>query len=173
MPAEEAPYDPYIPSGQAAPQQGAGNARTQALQAVGAFDLFAVNLVMDPRLVPWMDWPSETGARAGDAAASSGGRHSTILLVASITIDSGQGYTKTIDSWRHPSVGAWWSSGLFAIVVFDPSKEVEGCVRSELRNGFLDSSLWCQAAPGSWHQPHLRLRSSSVHSRGQPHRNLT
>jgi len=34
MPAEEAPYDPYIPSGQAAPQQGAGgNARTQALQA--------------------------------------------------------------------------------------------------------------------------------------------
>jgi hypothetical protein len=36
MPAEEAPYDPYIPSGQAAPQQGAGNARTQALQAVGA-----------------------------------------------------------------------------------------------------------------------------------------
>ena len=33
---EEAPYDPYIPSGQAAPgQQGAGGtARTQALQAV-------------------------------------------------------------------------------------------------------------------------------------------
>lgn len=32
---EDAPYDPYIPSGQAAPQQGAGgNARTQALQAV-------------------------------------------------------------------------------------------------------------------------------------------
>lgn len=32
---QEAPYDPYIPSGQAAPQQGqGGNARTQALQAV-------------------------------------------------------------------------------------------------------------------------------------------
>ena len=32
---EDAPYDPYIPSGQAAPQQqAAGNARTQALQAV-------------------------------------------------------------------------------------------------------------------------------------------
>ncbi len=31
---EDAPYDPYIPSGQAAPAQGAGNARTQALQAV-------------------------------------------------------------------------------------------------------------------------------------------
>jgi len=30
---EEAPYDPYIPSGQAAPAQGAGNPRTQALQA--------------------------------------------------------------------------------------------------------------------------------------------
>ncbi|KAK7756525.1 Vesicle membrane receptor protein (v-SNARE) [Diatrype stigma] len=29
---QEAPYDPYIPSGQTAPQQG-GNARTQALQA--------------------------------------------------------------------------------------------------------------------------------------------
>lgn len=36
---QEAPYDPYIPSGQAAAtQQGAGgNARTQALQAVGRF----------------------------------------------------------------------------------------------------------------------------------------
>ncbi|KAF5018428.1 hypothetical protein F66182_9602 [Fusarium sp. NRRL 66182] len=35
MPEQEAPYDPYIPSGQAgAQQQGAGgNARTQALQA--------------------------------------------------------------------------------------------------------------------------------------------
>jgi hypothetical protein len=33
---EEAPYDPYIPSGGQPPaaQQGAGNARTQALQAV-------------------------------------------------------------------------------------------------------------------------------------------
>ncbi|KAK2075357.1 hypothetical protein P8C59_009488 [Phyllachora maydis] len=34
---EEAPYDPYIPSGQSAPQKGAqgagGNSRTQALQA--------------------------------------------------------------------------------------------------------------------------------------------
>jgi len=31
---EDAPYDPYIPSGQGAPQQQpAGNARTQALQA--------------------------------------------------------------------------------------------------------------------------------------------
>ncbi|CCF32244.1 synaptobrevin [Colletotrichum higginsianum] len=33
---EDAPYDPYIPSGQAAPQQqggAGGNARTQALQA--------------------------------------------------------------------------------------------------------------------------------------------
>ncbi|KAK3330607.1 synaptobrevin [Apodospora peruviana] len=29
---EDAPYDPYIPSGQPGPQQGAGNARTQALQ---------------------------------------------------------------------------------------------------------------------------------------------
>jgi hypothetical protein len=35
---EDAPYDPYIPTGQAAPQQGAGgNARTQALQAVSVF----------------------------------------------------------------------------------------------------------------------------------------
>lgn len=37
MPEQEAPYDPYIPSGQPAAQQGqagAGNARTQALQAV-------------------------------------------------------------------------------------------------------------------------------------------
>ncbi|EEU46965.1 uncharacterized protein NECHADRAFT_92014 [Fusarium vanettenii 77-13-4] len=34
MPEQEAPYDPYIPSGQAGAQQGAGgNARTQALQA--------------------------------------------------------------------------------------------------------------------------------------------
>jgi vesicle-associated membrane protein 4 len=34
MPDQDAPYDPYIPSGQGAPQpQGAGNARTQALQA--------------------------------------------------------------------------------------------------------------------------------------------
>ncbi|RCI12654.1 hypothetical protein CP532_1277 [Ophiocordyceps camponoti-leonardi (nom. inval.)] len=33
MPEQDAPYDPYIPSGQAASQQGAGgNARTQALQ---------------------------------------------------------------------------------------------------------------------------------------------
>ncbi|KAI1766265.1 synaptobrevin [Hypoxylon sp. FL1150] len=32
MSNQEAPYDPYIPSGQAAPQQQ-GNARTQALQA--------------------------------------------------------------------------------------------------------------------------------------------
>jgi hypothetical protein len=34
---QDAPYDPYIPSGQAAPQQQqgtGGNARTQALQAV-------------------------------------------------------------------------------------------------------------------------------------------
>jgi len=33
---EDSPYDPYIPSGQAGgapPQQGTGNARTQALQA--------------------------------------------------------------------------------------------------------------------------------------------
>lgn len=35
MPEQDAPYDPYIPSGQSAPQQGAGgNDRTQALQAV-------------------------------------------------------------------------------------------------------------------------------------------
>jgi hypothetical protein len=35
MPEQDAPYDPYIPSGQApAAQQGTGNARTQALQAV-------------------------------------------------------------------------------------------------------------------------------------------
>ncbi|KAM0556848.1 hypothetical protein ACHAPJ_005520 [Fusarium lateritium] len=34
MPEQEAPYDPYIPSGQQGAQQGAGgNARTQALQA--------------------------------------------------------------------------------------------------------------------------------------------
>ncbi|KAL6857844.1 Vesicle membrane receptor protein (v-SNARE) [Amphichorda felina] len=34
MPDQEPPYDPYIPSGQSAPQQGqGGNARTQALQA--------------------------------------------------------------------------------------------------------------------------------------------
>jgi len=35
MPEQDAPYDPYIPSGQSAPaaQQGTGNARTQALQA--------------------------------------------------------------------------------------------------------------------------------------------
>jgi vesicle-associated membrane protein 4 len=34
MPEQDTPYDPYIPSGQAAPQQQAGgNARTQALQA--------------------------------------------------------------------------------------------------------------------------------------------
>jgi vesicle-associated membrane protein 4 len=33
MASQEAPYDPYIPSGQAAPQQGGNNARTQALQA--------------------------------------------------------------------------------------------------------------------------------------------
>ncbi|KAL3965040.1 hypothetical protein ACCO45_002044 [Purpureocillium lilacinum] len=35
MPEQEAPYDPYIPSGQAGAQQGGagGNARTQALQA--------------------------------------------------------------------------------------------------------------------------------------------
>ncbi|KAI1466529.1 synaptobrevin [Daldinia caldariorum] len=32
MSTQEAPYDPYIPSGQSAPQQG-GNNRTQALQA--------------------------------------------------------------------------------------------------------------------------------------------
>ncbi|KAI1033637.1 hypothetical protein LB504_012676 [Fusarium proliferatum] len=39
MPEQEAPYDPYIPSGQAgAQQQGAGgNARTQALQAIRDF----------------------------------------------------------------------------------------------------------------------------------------
>ncbi|GKT62674.1 LOW QUALITY PROTEIN: synaptobrevin [Colletotrichum tofieldiae] len=37
---EDAPYDPYIPSGQAAPQQqggSGGNARTQALQALRCF----------------------------------------------------------------------------------------------------------------------------------------
>jgi len=33
---EDAPYDPYIPSGQAAPAGGQGNARTQALQAVSS-----------------------------------------------------------------------------------------------------------------------------------------
>jgi len=34
MPDQDAPYDPYIPSGQAAPQgQSGGNPRTQALQA--------------------------------------------------------------------------------------------------------------------------------------------
>ena len=37
---EEAPYDPYIPSGQAAPAQGAGGSRTQALQAVGSIFAF-------------------------------------------------------------------------------------------------------------------------------------
>jgi vesicle-associated membrane protein 4 len=40
MPEQEAPYDPYIPSGgqAGAQQQGAGgNARTQALQAVSCF----------------------------------------------------------------------------------------------------------------------------------------
>ena len=34
MPEGEAPYDPYIPAGGQGQQQGAGNARTQALQAV-------------------------------------------------------------------------------------------------------------------------------------------
>ncbi|KAI9904222.1 hypothetical protein N3K66_000751 [Trichothecium roseum] len=33
MPEQDAPYDPYIPSGQAAQNQQGGNARTQALQA--------------------------------------------------------------------------------------------------------------------------------------------
>ena len=35
MPEQDPPYDPYIPSGQSAPQQQGqgGNARTQALQA--------------------------------------------------------------------------------------------------------------------------------------------
>ncbi|KAH7158187.1 synaptobrevin-domain-containing protein [Dactylonectria macrodidyma] len=34
MPEQDAPYDPYIPSGQqGGQQQGGGNARTQALQA--------------------------------------------------------------------------------------------------------------------------------------------
>lgn len=40
MPEQEAPYDPYIPSGQAGAQQQqgtGGNARTQALQAVSFF----------------------------------------------------------------------------------------------------------------------------------------
>jgi hypothetical protein len=40
MPEQEAPYDPYIPSGQAGAQQqqgAGGNARTQALQAVSCF----------------------------------------------------------------------------------------------------------------------------------------
>lgn len=36
---EDAPYDPYIPSGEAAPAQGAGGSRTQALQAVSFFYL--------------------------------------------------------------------------------------------------------------------------------------
>jgi hypothetical protein len=47
MPEQEAPYDPYIPSGQAGAQQGAGgNARTQALQAVSCFfDVFIDALV--------------------------------------------------------------------------------------------------------------------------------
>ena len=34
MPEQDAPYDPYIPSGQSAQNQQGGNARTQALQAV-------------------------------------------------------------------------------------------------------------------------------------------
>lgn len=39
MPEQEAPYDPYIPSGQQGQQQqGQGTARTQALQAV-SYDL--------------------------------------------------------------------------------------------------------------------------------------
>ena len=51
MPEHEAPYDPYIPSGQAAgsQQQGGsgGNARTQALQAVGlAWPLCAMAAVI-------------------------------------------------------------------------------------------------------------------------------
>ena len=39
---QDAPYDPYIPSGQAAPQQqgAGGNARTQALQAVSLHVIF-------------------------------------------------------------------------------------------------------------------------------------
>lgn len=39
MPADQEPYDPYIPSGESAPQQqgNGGNARTQALQAVSLF----------------------------------------------------------------------------------------------------------------------------------------
>jgi len=38
MPEGEAPYDPYIPAGGQGQQQGAGNARTQALQAVSLLD---------------------------------------------------------------------------------------------------------------------------------------
>lgn len=52
---DEAPYDPYIPSGQAggAPQQGAGNARTQALQAVGG--TFNVCDYLGDGIIPVLD----------------------------------------------------------------------------------------------------------------------
>lgn len=56
---EEAPYDPYIPSGQSAPQKGAqgagGNSRTQALQAVRTSDL------RDAVLFSRADWNRATG----------------------------------------------------------------------------------------------------------------
>lgn len=60
---QDAPYDPYIPSGQSAPQQdgAGGNARTQALQAVSLPCvclrrkpwLFSVSVPFTSYLVPW------------------------------------------------------------------------------------------------------------------------
>lgn len=58
---QDAPYDPYIPSGQTAPQQdgAGGNARTQALQAVsfamrldGALEP-SLSLLLSPLVSPW------------------------------------------------------------------------------------------------------------------------
>jgi len=53
----DAPYDPYIPAGGAAagagPQQGAGNARTQALQEVSCNSFL---LLIDA--LRWMRWKS-------------------------------------------------------------------------------------------------------------------
>lgn len=55
----EAPYDPYIPSGQAAPAQGAGATRTQQLQAVGLLPHFPLPRLSSslPSLRVWSGAP--------------------------------------------------------------------------------------------------------------------
>ncbi|OAA60422.1 hypothetical protein SPI_05546 [Niveomyces insectorum RCEF 264] len=85
---EDAPYDPYIPSGQAAPAQNAGGSRTQALQAcVGLGTPSPMVSLIGVRAYPsTMPCPAVAFFLSGIAIAACVNTGSTVFVTRSVAL---------------------------------------------------------------------------------------